>query len=258
MKIKFLGTSAGWPLPRLGCKCNICSSSNPKDKRTRSQLLVNNSLLLDSGIDTYYHLNKQDIDPRQVKSLIITHEHPDHTFGLWDLAHTYLAKENGKSGPRNKVKVFVHQNTFSKIRHLFFADEYKIQKIESEQKTTVEGLGMQLLPVNHTSSSFGVLISEGKNRMFYAPDMKSLPTKTFNEVRKVDLVIFDGAELEIKSRNHQTVLEGIELAKNLRAKKVYFTHIGHRTLLHKDLGKFVKEKGGTRFLVAYDTLEIIM
>ena len=47
MKIKFLGTSAGWPLPRLGCKCNICASKNSKDRRTRSQLLVNDSILLE-------------------------------------------------------------------------------------------------------------------------------------------------------------------------------------------------------------------
>ena len=79
MKIKFLGTGAGWPLPRLGCKDKLCSSTDPRDKRTRSQALVNDRLLLDIGPDTYLHLNQPGVHPTYIKYAAITHEHPEHT-----------------------------------------------------------------------------------------------------------------------------------------------------------------------------------
>ena len=87
MKIKFLGTSAGWPLPRLGCRDQVYTSLDPKGKRTRSQALINERLLLDVGPDTYVHLNAPDINPTTIEYAAITHEHPDHTYGLWDLGH---------------------------------------------------------------------------------------------------------------------------------------------------------------------------
>ena len=106
MKILFLGTSAGWPLPRLGCKCELCSSKDFKDTRTRTSILLNGTLLLDVGPDTYHHL--VNIDSKKIKYAAITHEHPDHTSGLWDLGHIYNSK---------KITIIINPNTFKKIRN---------------------------------------------------------------------------------------------------------------------------------------------
>src|SRR3989304_6082503 len=119
MRIKFLGTSAGWPLPRLGCECKICSSKDPRDKRTRSQLLVNDILLLDIGPDTYLHLSDSKIDPLKIKYAAITHEHSDHTFGLWDLGHIYNSQ---------KINIILAESTYKKISRLLFYNKYKITR----------------------------------------------------------------------------------------------------------------------------------
>lgn len=247
MKIKFLGTSAGWPLPRLGCRCEICTSKDPKDKRTRTQLLVNDFLLLDVGIDTYQHLAKPDVDPTKIKFAAITHEHGDHTLGFWDLSHIYTSKD--------KVSVIIHPSTFSKVRNLFFPGKYKILKTEAGSPIKIDGISLTLLPVQHTNSSFGILVSEGGKRLFYAPDMKILPQETFTKLKGVDLLAVDGSELRIKTPNHQTIEEGINLGKKLAAKKIYFVHIGHRILPHEELNKLVKNEGGVQFNTAYDGLE---
>lgn len=86
--------------------------------------------------------------------------------------------------------------------------------------------------------------------------MKSLPEETFKKINRVDLIAFDGSELKIKSKSHQTILEGTKLGKELKAKQVYFIHIGHRTLPYKELEGFVKDKGGKQFNISYDGLEI--
>lgn len=251
MKIKFLGTSAGWPLPRLGCKDEMCSSTNPKDRRTRSQALINDVLLLDVGPDTYSHLSQPNIDPTKIKYAAITHEHPDHTNGLWDLSHIYL--NNGRA----KIKIIINPKTAAKIRYLFFPNEYIILTADPHQKFKLNGLQISLLPVNHTKdSSFGILVEEKSKRFFWAPDFKSLPIETIEILKSVDLIAMDGSELRIKTPSHQTIEEGVKLGKLLDAKKTYFIHIGHRALPHEKFEIFLKRKGGPRFQVAYDRLQV--
>jgi len=249
MKIKFLGTSAGWPLPRLGCSDQICTSLDPKDKRTRSQALINDRLLLDIGPDTYLHLRAPKLNPTKIRYAAITHEHPDHTYGLWDLGHIYNSKQ---------IKVIIHPSTFHKIQKLFFPKEYNVLKTLAATPVTVGDMKVSLLPVNHTNSSFGILVREGDKRLFWAPDFKSLPDETMKALAGIDLIAMDASELRIASSGHQTIEEGIKLGSQLKAKKVYFIHIGHRTLPHKELEKYVKENGGTQFEIPYDSLEVIL
>lgn len=247
MKIKFLGTSAGWPLPRLGCTDIICTSKNPKDTRTRSQVLVNDKILLDVGPDTYPHLSQKDIDPTKISHAVITHEHPDHTFGLWDLGHIY----NGQ-----KINILINEAAYKKIRHLFFYKEYKVTQVTDQVSSIIQDLKITLLPVNHTkNSSFGILVKEGGKRFFWAPDFKSLPESTKQILKGIDLLAIDGSELKVRTPSHQTIEEGIKLAKTLKAKTAYFAHIGHRTLPHEELEAFVR-KEGKQFHIAFDGLEL--
>ncbi|OGY22270.1 MAG: hypothetical protein A2126_03500 [Candidatus Woykebacteria bacterium GWB1_45_5] len=251
MKIKFLGTSAGWPLPRLGCSDEICTSKDQEDRRTRSQALINEVLLLDLGPDTYQHLSQPQVDPTKIKYAAISHEHPDHTFGLWDLSHIY------SKGGRDRIKIIINDKTLAKIRFMFFPGEYEIIKTQVESEIEVNNLKVSLLPVHHTKdSSFGVLVKEGVKGLFWAPDFKSLPTETARKLRNIDLVAIDGSELKIKTPSHETIEEGIQLGKEIQARKVYFIHIGHRTLPHQRLETFVKKIGGKNFHIAHDGLEV--
>ena len=85
MKLHFLGTSAGWPLPRLGPhRDEVCRSKDKKDRRRRSALLVNDAILIDAGPDIYHELF--DAGDPDIKAVFITHPHPDHMMGLWDIS----------------------------------------------------------------------------------------------------------------------------------------------------------------------------
>ena len=56
LKALVLGSSAAWPIPRLGCDCDQCTSSDPRDQRLRSSLLVDGRILVDAGPDAYEQL----------------------------------------------------------------------------------------------------------------------------------------------------------------------------------------------------------
>lgn len=247
MKIEFLGTSAAWPLPRLNCNCELCSSRNPKDKRKRSIVLINDKLLIDAGYDAYEQIKSKDLN--KLRAVCVTHEHPDHLAGLPDLDHIYNRKK--------ELELFINKETWKKVNRVF---QWRKQLIFVEPFVSyqVEELKLSFLPVNHTASSFGILVSEAEKRFFYAPDMGSLPEKTKHLLHEVDAIAFDGSSTTSRGSTpgHQSMETGISLSKELNAKEVYFTHIGHLTLPFDKLAKLLHEKGGNNFHEAFDGLEL--
>jgi len=244
MKIEFLGTGAAWPLPRLNCHCELCSSKDPRDKRKRSSVLVNEKLLLDAGYDAYEQLKDKDLE--KLKAVAITHEHPDHLAGLPDLDHIY-----NRSGT---LTLYINKKTWRKVDNVFQWRKV-ITFIEPFEEYKVDGLIFSFLPVIHTDSAFGILVNERGTRFFYAPDMAGLPEETRSLLQEVDLIAFDGSSAAKKdsTKGHQSMEKGVQLAKGLEAKRAYFTHIGHLTLPHASQeAKF----GDRNFKLAHDGLEI--
>lgn len=83
MKITYLGTAASEGLPAPFCDCPVCQKARKekgKSVRTRSQALVDQSLLLDFPADTYFHCLEYDVDLLQVTDLLVTHSHSDHWY----------------------------------------------------------------------------------------------------------------------------------------------------------------------------------
>lgn len=255
MKIKFLGTAAGWPLPRLGCNCQICISKNPKDIRSRTQILINDYLLLDAGFDTYLHL-KNNIRANKLKAVAISHEHPDHTAGFWDLSKIYNREE--------KLKLIIAAKTYRKIRKVYLTTAFEaLAEMEKDAfeagsyKVEIGDLKVQLLPVNHTDSSYGILVTEGKRSLFYAPDFLTFPESTITKVKKTEIILMDGSDKK-PTFNHQSIDQGIVLGKKLAAKNIYFVHIGHNTFPHREFESYVLKKGGSNLHIPYDGLEITL
>jgi phosphoribosyl 1,2-cyclic phosphate phosphodiesterase len=255
MQIKFLGTSSGWPLPRLGHHCEICDSQDPRDKRTRSQVLVNQAILLDAGPDTYTHLIKE-AQPEKIFAVFITHAHPDHTFGLWDIDHLYNKK--------GKITLYSLEETFKIISQQGVALEKAIKSVAEPLKTLkLNRLQAILFPVKHAQKipTVGVKLTEKDKSFAYIPDFAALPKESANLAKQLDVLVIDGSSLKKagpKGWGHETISEGIALAKRLKAKSVYFTHIGHGNISapHEKLEKYVQEHGGPNFHIAYDGLEV--
>lgn len=263
MKILFLGTSAGWPLPRLGCNCKICTSNDPKDKRWRPSVLVNSSTLIDAGPDIYHQLSHYTLNP--IPYILITHAHPDHFFGLWDLTHLYLPD---KTRSRQKITLVAPKKTLNEVKNkitptsfLFF--EKKVVEPFQEFSIRYSPLSIRYLPVDHSSDveTFGIKLTEKKKSFIYIPDFRGIPQISQKYCQNVNLLILDGSNIKPagpKHWGHMPIGKSISLAKKLKAKNVYYTHIGHgpKSGTHQELENFVQKKGGKNFHIAYDGLEL--
>src|SRR5512135_2641177 len=86
MKITVLGSGTSTGVPMVGCRCPVCTSGDPRDKRTRASILVENAgryILVDTSTD----LRKQAIREHipHIDAVLFTHSHADHIHGIDDL-----------------------------------------------------------------------------------------------------------------------------------------------------------------------------
>ena len=87
MRLVFLGTGTSFGIPQVGCGCPVCTSTDPRDRRTRVGAIVESDggtrLLLDTPPELRMQLVANDID--RVDAVLFTHAHADHTHGIDDL-----------------------------------------------------------------------------------------------------------------------------------------------------------------------------
>lgn len=79
MDVTLLGTGSadGWPNPFCGCAS--CRAAQARDDiRSQTSALVDNRLLLDCGPETPRQALRAGVDLTGVRSVLVTHAHPDH------------------------------------------------------------------------------------------------------------------------------------------------------------------------------------
>ena len=86
LEITFLGTGTSQGVPLIACNCEVCSSSDSKDKRLRSSLFFTfdgKNYVIDTGPDFRQQMLREKV--QHLEAVIFTHEHKDHIAGLDDV-----------------------------------------------------------------------------------------------------------------------------------------------------------------------------
>jgi phosphoribosyl 1,2-cyclic phosphate phosphodiesterase len=86
IKATFLGTGTSQGVPVVACDCSVCKSTDMKDQRLRSAMLLQingQNIVIDAGPDFRQQMLKEKI--KTLRAILITHEHVDHIFGLDDI-----------------------------------------------------------------------------------------------------------------------------------------------------------------------------
>jgi phosphoribosyl 1,2-cyclic phosphate phosphodiesterase len=234
-----LGSSGAWPIPRLGCDCPQCTSTDPRDQRLRPSLLVDRTTLVDAGPDCYHQLRRAEAVPAEV---LMTHAHYDHSLGLHTLA---------KLGrlPLHATRECEHD-----LRQIFPRLDFRILQMTPGVKVELEGgAAAQPFDVAHSENSRTVgfrFTSPDGGTLVYVPDMVAEPESKL--ARGADVLMLDGSTRDRRQGGHMPMSETLGLLKRLKANRVIFTHIGHRAGTHAELESWLDGRAEA----AYDGMVI--
>ena len=234
MRIELLGTGAAWPIPRLGCDCQQCTSQDPRDRRLRSSIMVEGRVLVDAGPDCYHQLRRAGALPEAV---VITHADHDHVLGVHDLA---------KLG---RIPMHITKPVERSLRKLFPRIDQRVMHMTPGVPVDLgDGLDCRPFEVQHGSTpTLGLRFTQGAASLVYIPDTGAAPDSKL--ARGADLLILDGSRKTNTFSGHLSMEDAIPIVRRLRARRTLFTHIGHRTGTHAELEAWLPEGFG----IAHDT-----
>ena len=232
--LTFLGTGTSQGIPMIGCHCEVCSSADPKDKRLRSSLFVQECgvrILIDAGPDFRYQLLRSGID--DLDAIILTHEHKDHTGGLDDVRAINYVK--------NKViPVYCEERVAQSLEKEYYyafkdekypgAPEFDIRVIDSKPFCIKE---VEVIPIrvyHNNLPIFGYRIGN----FAYITDASLIPEQEYEKLKELNIFIINTVRRE-RHPAHFSLAEAIEAANKTAAKRSFITHLSHQIGLHKQL-----------------------
>jgi phosphoribosyl 1,2-cyclic phosphate phosphodiesterase len=251
VKITFLGTGTSQGVPLIACTCKVCKSMDSKDKRLRSSILIEEkgkTFVIDTGPDFRQQMLRENV--KNLDAVIFTHEHKDHTAGFDDIrAFNFINKK--------KMEVYASARVQEAIRREFayiFSDfkypgipEINLHLLENKL-TIIEGVNV--LPIeamHHKLPVFGFRI----NDFTYITDANYISETEKEKIKGSKVLVLNALRRE-PHISHYTLEQAIELVKELKPEKAYFTHISHQLGLHED----VKKELPVTIELAYDGLQI--
>ncbi|MCX8093817.1 MAG: MBL fold metallo-hydrolase [Candidatus Goldbacteria bacterium] len=250
MKIIFLGTGTSHGVPVIGCRCRVCNSKDQRNIRNRSSIYIEKSgisIVIDTPAE--FRLTTLKYKIKKIDAVLLTHCHSDHIAGLDD-----LRRYNELQG--KKIPVFGNKETIKEIKERFSYIFKKTQEGGGKPKLVLKEIKpykefyigkIKILPILVKHGCIDV-ISYRINDFVYMTDVSYIPEKSFKFLKNIKILVLDALRKE-KHPTHFNLSEAVGIAKKLKVKKVYFTHISHR--LDHDL---IQKKLTKNMELAYDGL----
>ena len=231
MKITFLGTGTSIGVPQIGCQCEVCTSSDPRDRRLRASALFEEGgtrLLVDCGPDFREQMLRIGMRGK-LDAVLITHEHYDHVGGIDDLRpftfeHTLpiYADDYACRHLRQRLPYCLVRNTYPGVPQLH------LQELKEGDRLQFGTLAVTALRVMHGELPIlGYRIGD----VAYLTDMTELFDSSLPLLEGIRLLII-GALRHTPHKTHQTVEHAIGFSRSLGSIPTYLIHMSHQVGLH--------------------------
>jgi phosphoribosyl 1,2-cyclic phosphate phosphodiesterase len=245
-----LGSGTSMGVPTIGCTCTVCSSTDPRDRRTRPSVLIEyegHTVLIDTTPDFRQQAIREGI--RYLDAVLFTHAHADHILGLDDLRPLTFWREG-------KIPLYAHAPVIERLRQIFsyiFEGDYryggKAEVHLHEISGPVELFGACFLPVRvmHGSDEihgyrFGTAA--------YVTDFSEIPEESMAQLAGLDLLFLDALRRR-PHPTHSTLENSLRLVERLQPRRAFFTHISH-DLGHEETNRLLPEN----VCLAHDGLKL--
>ncbi|MBU5635188.1 GPMC system MBL fold metallohydrolase [Geomonas sp. Red69] len=249
MKITILGSGTSTGVPMVGCHCQVCGSSDPRDKRTRASILVESCgqrILVDTSTDLRMQALREGIP--QIDAVLLTHTHADHIHGIDDLRGFHFIH-------RRVIPCYASQDTIDQVSANF---SYIFEGLHSEGYWPL----LEAFPVEDPFDLFGcrvtpVPIRHGSflatgyrfDNAAYLTDCSEIPDQSLALLQGLDLLIIDALRFS-PHPNHFNIEGALKITEILKPRRTVLTHLTHE--VHHSDGERLPQ--GVEF--AYDGLSV--
>ena len=218
----------------IGCDCDTCRSTDPRDKRWRASVYVEtddgHALLVDAGPDI--RAQALTFNVRRVDAIIFTHGHADHIMGLDDVRRFNAIQQR-------PMPCFGDAATLNDLRRTFF---YVFDP------STPRGGGVPQLELFRIVGPFcvgrqeivPVPIFHGQRQILglrmgnfaYLTDCSRIPDESWPLLEGLDLLVLDALR-EAPHPTHLSLSEAVDVTRRIAPRRACFTHMCHN-LRHGD------------------------
>jgi phosphoribosyl 1,2-cyclic phosphate phosphodiesterase len=251
LHITFLGTGTSSGVPMIGCSCAVCTSTDKKDNRLRSSILVQSpqtNIVVDTTPDFRYQMLR--INNKKLDAVLFTHPHKDHIAGLDDIrGYNYFQQK--------PMPLYANDLTADALRREFayvFSDKKYpgipeiILHTINQSSFTIEDIFIQPILAWHLKMPvYGYRFGN----FTYITDANRIDDNEKEKIKGSKVLVLNALRKE-KHISHFNLEEAIALALELGAEQVYFTHISHQLGLHENVSKELPPN----IHLAYDGLTI--
>lgn len=234
LRITILGCGSSGGVPRIGTMWGACDPANPKNRRRRCSILVEQRSKTGATavlVDTSPDLREQLLSVRAewLDGVLYTHDHADHTHGIDDLRMVAYAM-------KKRIPCFMdgvtRQSLVSRFAYCFatqpgssYPPILEARELAAGETVAISGKGgvVEALPVAQVHGDIPSLGFRFGN-FAYSPDISDLPETSVPLLEGLDLWILDALRYT-PHPSHFGVKQALAWIERVKPKRAILTHM---------------------------------